>query len=109
MIDQWEMSQNRYNIMLFAQMCELDPPNAPNHNPKTFCLLTYHILYDFFEPVIMNIYAKRVAQQTQNLNRGNPHILAGECNIVSSSSTYNLIIKRLFVLSNTDIGTQSVQ
>lgn len=90
-IDPWEMSQNRFNIMLFARLRERSPPNAPNPSPKTFCLSTYHMPCAFFAPMVMNIHAEMVAQRTQKLSGGDPHVLAGDFNIVPGSSTYNLI------------------
>lgn len=85
-IDPWEMSQNRFNILLTATLKD-------KVTGKSFCIGNYHMPCAFFAPKVMSIHAEMAARHIQDLasSRNAPFILAGDWNIIPDSPTYNLL------------------
>jgi len=83
-IDPWEMSENRFNILLTVTLEEKE-------SGKTFTLGNYHMPCAFYAPKVMTIHCEMAAKHVQNLAMESPYILAGDWNIKPTSSSYRLL------------------
>jgi len=83
-IDPWDMSENRFNMMLTATLKDVA-------TSKTFSIANYHMPCAFFAPKVMNIHAELAASRLQQTSSGMPHILAGDFNILPDSPHYTLL------------------
>jgi len=81
------MSENRHNILIFARLRE----KLSASDAQSFCISNYHMPCAFFAPMVMTIHAEMVAKRTQDLAGADPHILAGDFNILPDSPTYSLL------------------
>lgn len=86
-IDHWNMSQYRFNVLISAVLREKETGNA-------FCVGNYHMPCAYYAPMVMTIHADLAARQVQRIaaEHGNmPYILAGDFNIKPSESVYKLL------------------
>lgn len=119
-IDPWEMSENRFNVLVSVALRHRHNTNNNNNNESdgTFLISNYHMPCAFYAPPVMNIHAEMVARRVQTLasnlyttlnqndetnnavdNGGGsgggistiPYILAGDFNIMPNSSHYQLL------------------
>lgn len=102
-VDHWQMSENRYNMLLFARLRvreetalksrENDSPESNDAQvERTFCVGTYHMPCAFYAPMVMTIHTDLVCRRVQDLAASHPYVLAGDFNILPSSSTYKLVM-----------------
>ena len=71
-IDPWEMSENRFNVLVsVALRHRQNNNNKSNNNSKesdgTFLISNYHMPCAFYAPPVMNIHAEMVARRVQTL------------------------------------------
>jgi mRNA deadenylase 3'-5' endonuclease subunit Ccr4 len=117
-IDPWEMSENRFNVLVSVALRHRHNNNDNNNESGgTFLISNYHMPCAFYAPPVMNIHAEMVARRVQMLasnlyttlyhqndgpnkttndaGGGNigtiPYILAGDFNIMPNSSHYQLL------------------
>ena len=83
-VEPWEMSENRFNILLTVTLQE-------KISGKSFVLGNYHMPCVFYAPKVMTIHCEMAAKHVQNLAADLPYILAGDWNIKPSSSSYHLV------------------
>ena len=106
-IDPWEMSENRFNVLLTAVL-------RHRSGGSTFSISNYHMPCAFYAPPVMNIHAEMVSKKVQDIaaeswksicgdkvtgENGNsmgktktiPYILAGDFNILPDSPHYKLL------------------
>ncbi|KAL7512873.1 hypothetical protein ACHAXN_012671 [Cyclotella atomus] len=104
-IDPWEMSENRYNVLLTVALRFRD-----DETRGVFSISNYHMPCAFYCPPVMNLHVDLAARRTQQLatevwneiirkdESGEndeigsiPHIVAGDFNILPDSAHYKLI------------------
>ena len=88
-IDPWNMSENRFNILLSVGLRE-------RSMKKEFWISNYHMPCAFYAPMVMNIHAEMAAFHIQSLAQDDttgrlPYILAGDFNLLPGSSHYRLL------------------
>lgn len=104
-IDPWEMSENRYNVLLTVTLCH-------RAGDCTFSISNYHMPCAFFAPAVMNIHTEMVSKRVQDLAADSwksirsdecstetpqegiktiPYILAGDFNILPDSAQYKIL------------------
>jgi 2',5'-phosphodiesterase len=83
-IDPWEMSQNRFNILVTVKLKD-------KNSGASFCVGNYHMPCAFFAPKVMTIHTEMAAKHVQTLAGDMPYILAGDWNIKPIDSTYKLL------------------
>ncbi|KAL9181227.1 hypothetical protein ACHAXT_010032 [Thalassiosira profunda] len=89
-IDPWEMSENRFNVLLTATL--------RFREGGSFVISNYHMPCAFYAPPVMNIHSELAAKRVQYLASKNaetekalPFIFAGDFNILPGSPHYNLL------------------
>ncbi|KAL7495288.1 hypothetical protein ACHAWT_006614 [Skeletonema menzelii] len=106
-IDPWEMSENRFNVLVSVALRHRHNSSASSSADGTFLISNYHMPCAFFAPPVMNIHSEMVARRVQTLAAdvyGSlhedmreegintiPYILAGDFNIMPDSPHYKLI------------------
>jgi len=92
-IDPWDMSENRFNILLSVGLRE-------RSRKREFWISNYHMPCAFYAPKVMNIHAEMAAFHIQSLATTNteedgpkrlPYILAGDFNLLPDSPHYRLL------------------
>ena len=99
-IDPWEMSENRYNVLVTVTL-------RPIAGGSTFSVSNYHMPCAYFAPAVMNIHTEMVAKRVQDLaavswknihgdneKEGDntiPYILTGDFNILPESAQYKIL------------------
>ena len=103
-VDPWEMSENRYNVLLTVTLCNRE-------GGGTFSISNYHMPCAFFAPAVMNIHTEMVSKRVQDLAAESwktirsdecstepqegiktiPYILAGDFNILPDSAQYKIL------------------
>jgi 2',5'-phosphodiesterase len=86
-IDHWNFSENRFNVIVSAVLRE-------KASGKAFCIGNYHMPCAYFAPMVMSIHSEMAAQHVQRMamEHGDvPHILAGDFNIKPTESVYGLL------------------
>jgi mRNA deadenylase 3'-5' endonuclease subunit Ccr4 len=83
-IDPWNMSENRFNILLSVQLQD-------KQSGQYFYVSTYHMPCAFYAPKVMTIHAEMAAKHIQTLSDDCAYVLAGDWNIKPYDSTYNLL------------------
>lgn len=95
--DDWEYSENRKNVMIFARFREKHESSNDTINTsvsyisKSFCVSNYHMPCAYFAPKVMTIHSEMAAHRTQHLAGSDPFLLAGDFNIQPNSSAYRLL------------------
>lgn len=89
--DHWEMSENRFNILLTACLRRRDLEGDADVKGGTFVISNYHMPCAFYAPPVMNIHAEMAARRCQDLASGDPYILAGDFNLLPDSPHYELL------------------
>lgn len=94
-IDPWDMSENRFNVLLTVVL------RLRGNDNGLFSISNYHMPCAFYCPPVMNIHSEMVARRVQTLaanvcdkeQEGStiPHILAGDFNILPDSPHYQLL------------------
>ena len=89
-IDPWDMSENRFNVLLTATL--------RFREGGSFVVSNYHMPCAFYAPPVMNIHSELAAKRVQDLASKNaetekalPYIFAGDFNILPDSPDYNLL------------------
>eukprot|EP00577_Skeletonema_sp_RCC1716_P014535 CAMPEP_0113390872 /NCGR_PEP_ID=MMETSP0013_2-20120614/10404_1 /TAXON_ID=2843 ORGANISM="Skeletonema costatum, Strain 1716" /NCGR_SAMPLE_ID=MMETSP0013_2 /ASSEMBLY_ACC=CAM_ASM_000158 /LENGTH=473 /DNA_ID=CAMNT_0000274069 /DNA_START=299 /DNA_END=1720 /DNA_ORIENTATION=- /assembly_acc=CAM_ASM_000158 len=106
-IDPWEMSENRFNVLVSVALRHRHNNGASSSGDGTFLISNYHMPCAFYAPPVMNIHSEMVARRVQTLaadvygsldedkkDEGIdtvPYILAGDFNIMPDSPHYKLI------------------
>lgn len=113
-IDPWEMSENRYNVLISVALRHRHKAasSTSSSSAGTFLISNYHMPCAFFAPPVMNIHAEMVARRVQTLasnlydnlhedketpdgQQGEittiPYILAGDFNVMPDSPHYKLL------------------
>jgi mRNA deadenylase 3'-5' endonuclease subunit Ccr4 len=111
-IDPWEISENRFNILLTVALRFRGDTTGSidDMSSNVFSISNYHMPCAFYCPPVMNIHIDMAAQRAKQLaaeiwsnvhgSNGSdaikpegriPHILAGDFNILPDSSHYTLI------------------
>lgn len=111
-IDPWEMSENRFNVLVSVALRHRHKGAASSSTTSssgdgTFLISNYHMPCAFFAPPVMNIHSEMVARRVQTLaanvydslkedKKGGdittiPYILAGDFNIMPDSPHYKLL------------------
>lgn len=110
-IDPWEMSENRFNVLVSVALRHRHNNNGAASSSSvgdgTFLISNYHMPCAFYAPPVMNIHSEMVARRVQTLaadvydSLGEdtkedgidtvPYILAGDFNIMPDSPHYKLI------------------
>ena len=107
-IDPWDMSKNRFNILLTVAL--RFRTDGKNNSSNVFAISNYHMPCAFYCPPVMNIHidlaarrAQQLATEISNILNGKdksdevngddtmPHILAGDFNILPDSAHYKLV------------------
>ena len=99
-IDPWEMSENRYNVLVTVTL-------RPIAGGSTFSVSNYHMPCAYFAPAVMNIHTEMVAKRVQDLAAVSwksihgddeeesaktiPYILTGDFNILPESAQYKIL------------------
>lgn len=98
-IDPWEMSENRYNVLVTVTL-------RHHAGGTAFSVSNYHMPCAFFAPAVMNIHAEMVAKRVQDLaaaswksnhgdkqeeNKSIPYVLTGDFNILPNSAQYKIL------------------
>ena len=93
-IDPWDMSENRFNILLSVGLRE-------RSMKREFWISNYHMPCAFYAPMVMNIHAEMAAFHIQSLAttcqdeetgpKRLPYILAGDFNLLPDSPHYRLL------------------
>jgi len=89
--DHWEMSENRFNILLTACLRRKELEEDADMKGGTFVVSNYHMPCAFYAPMVMNIHCDMMAQRCQDLANGDPYILAGDFNLLPDSPHYKLL------------------
>ena len=69
-IDPWEMSENRFNVLVSVALRHRHNNtnnNSNNVSDGTFLISNYHMPCAFYAPPVMNIHAEMVARRVQTL------------------------------------------
>jgi len=69
-IDPWEMSENRFNVLLTAVLrhrLEGEGGGCNNNSNSVFSISNYHMPCAYFAPAVMNIHTEMVARRVQDL------------------------------------------
>jgi mRNA deadenylase 3'-5' endonuclease subunit Ccr4 len=86
-IDHWNMSERRFNVLVTAVLREKE-------SGRQFCIGNYHMPCAYYAPMVMTIHADLAARHVQKLAQEHgvvPHVLAGDFNIKPSESIYKLL------------------
>lgn len=96
-IDAWDMTENRFNVLLTVAL-------KFRENQAMFSISNYHMPCAFYCPPVMNLHVDMAARRAQQLASeihndvygtdavGEvPHILAGDFNILPDSAHYKLV------------------
>jgi 2',5'-phosphodiesterase len=105
-IDPWEMSENRFNVLVSVALRHRHNSSSSSSN-GAFLISNYHMPCAFYAPPVMNIHSEMVARRVQTLaadvynslheDTKNdvintiPYILAGDFNIMPDSPHYKLL------------------
>ena len=107
-IDPWEMSENRFNVLVSVALRHRHSDTSSSMTGDgTFLISNYHMPCAFYAPPVMNIHSEMVARRVQTLAADVheslgadkmeegistvPYILAGDFNIMPDSPHYKLI------------------
>jgi mRNA deadenylase 3'-5' endonuclease subunit Ccr4 len=82
--DHWEISENRFNILLTATLRD-------KTSGKAFCVGNYHMPCAYYAPMVMTIHSEMAASHVQDIAGEVPYILAGDWNLTPDSATYKLL------------------
>ena len=84
--DHWEISENRFNILLTATLKD-------RKSGQAFCIANYHMPCCFYAPMVMSIHSEMAARHVQDIaaSQNVPFVLAGDWNITPNSPTYKLM------------------
>jgi 2',5'-phosphodiesterase len=86
-IDHWDVSQNRFNVLVTAVLRDKESGQA-------FCIGNYHMPCAYWAPMVMTIHSDMAAKHVEQIamEHGDvPYILAGDFNIKPSESVYRLL------------------
>jgi 2',5'-phosphodiesterase len=86
-IDHWDMSERRFNVLVTAVLREKESGN-------TFCIGNYHMPCAYYAPMVMTIHSDMAVKHVEQIAMDNgdvPYILAGDFNIKPSEPVYRLL------------------
>jgi 2',5'-phosphodiesterase len=86
-IEHWDFSERRFNILVSAVLRE-------KASGKAFCIGNYHMPCAYYAPMVMSIHSEMAAQHVQRIamEHGDvPCILAGDFNIKPTEPVYKLL------------------
>jgi hypothetical protein len=66
-IDPWDMSENRFNVLLTAVLRHRSEEVGCINSNSAFSISNYHMPCAYFAPAVMNIHTEMVAKRTQDL------------------------------------------